>query len=86
MDFLWKSQRFGESLKTFGLEIFFSRFIKSIGCYGYLAVLNCFINVSFKVITNFKFYNAALSQKTFGSIFVLYDGVLCGKEIHRLGP
>jgi hypothetical protein len=39
----------------------------------------------FKVITNFKFYTV-LSKKTFESISVLKDGVLCAKEIHRLGP
>ncbi len=30
--------------------------------------------------------NAVLSKATFGSIFVSLDGVLCAKEIHRLGP
>jgi hypothetical protein len=33
--FLCKSQRFGESLETFGSRIFFFRFLKSIGWYEF---------------------------------------------------
>ncbi len=46
----------------------------------------CFINVLFKVITILNFTNAVLSKMTFRSIFESFDDVLCGKEIHRLGP
>jgi hypothetical protein len=38
----WKSQTFGKSLETFGLQIFFLRFFKSIGWYGFWVVLNLF--------------------------------------------
>ncbi len=58
---MWISQRFGKSLKTFGLQIYFLRFFKSIGWYGFsygvLVVLNFFINFLLKVITYLKFYN-----------------------------
>ncbi len=51
MDFFCKSQRFGKSRKTFGSRIFFLSVLKSIGWYGFpygfLAVLNLFIIVSF---------------------------------------
>jgi hypothetical protein len=69
--FYWKSQRFGKSLRNFGSRIFL-RFIKSIGwCrYGFKFEKRCFIKVY-------------LWKHT---LFVLYDGVLCAEEIHRLGP
>jgi hypothetical protein len=46
---------------------FFLRFLKTIGWYGFLVVLNVF-----KVITNLKFYKRCfiLSKMTFRSIIV----------------
>jgi hypothetical protein len=46
MDFCLESQQFGKSLETFGSKIFFLRFKKTIGWYGFsyvfLAVLDIF--------------------------------------------
>jgi hypothetical protein len=39
-----------------------------------------------KLLLILTFTNAVLSKMTFRSIFVSYDGDLCAKEIHRLGP
>jgi hypothetical protein len=53
--FFWKSQTFGKSLETFGLQIFFLRFWKSIGWYGcsfgLLVVLNLFHQINKKKLT-----------------------------------
>ncbi len=38
--FVWKLQRFGKNLETFGKRIFFLRFLKSVGCFG--SVLSTF--------------------------------------------
>ncbi len=46
----------------------------------------CFINVLFNVINNLKFTNAVLSKMTCRNIYVSWDGALCAKEMHRLGP
>jgi hypothetical protein len=48
---VWKSQRLGKNLETFGSQIFFLRFLKAIDWYGFsygvLVVLNllhkCFV-------------------------------------------
>ncbi len=92
MDFLnWKSQWFGKSLVFFGLLIFFLQFLKSLGwygfSYGFLVILNLFINVCSKLLLFLDLTNAVLSKTTFGGKFVSQkNGVLCAKEIHRLGP
>jgi hypothetical protein len=53
---LRKSQRFGKSLETSGSRIFFLRYLKSIGCYGFsygfLAVLNLFHQCFILIFTN----------------------------------
>jgi hypothetical protein len=54
--FLCKSQRFSESLETFGSRVFFLRFFKSIGwygfSYGFLTVLNLFHQCFILICTN----------------------------------
>ncbi len=46
-----------------------------------------FINVLFKVITNLKFYKRCFIKDYLQKhLVIIYDGVLCTKEIHRLGP
>jgi hypothetical protein len=69
--FYRKSQRFGNSLETFGSQIFFLRFLKSIGwygfSYGFLVVFNLFLQCFVKVITNLHLTNTVLSKTTTGS-------------------
>ncbi len=43
-----------------------------------------FVSSYYYIVLNLT--NAVLSKTIFGSILVSYDGVLCAKEIHRLGP
>jgi hypothetical protein len=51
--FYWKSQRFGKNLEAFGSRIFFLKFLKSTGwygfSYGFLVVLKpfhqCFVQI-----------------------------------------
>jgi hypothetical protein len=45
----------------------------------------CFINVLFKVITNFKLCKQCCIKEDLWK-HICKDGVLCAKEIHRLGP
>ncbi len=56
MVFLCKSKRLGKSLKTFGSQIFFLRFLKSIGwhgfSYGFWAVLKMFHQCFILINTN----------------------------------
>ncbi len=57
--FLWKSQIFGKSLKTFGTQIFFLRFLNPQAGMDFpmdFWLFSSFINVTFKIIPNFKFY------------------------------
>ncbi len=82
MDFFyWQSQRFGKSLKTFGLRIFFLEILKSIGwngfSYGFLVVLNLFC---LKLLLILNLTIAVISKTIFGSIFVSSDGALCTKR------
>ncbi len=52
-----------------------------------LVVLNVFQQCFFKnLLLILNFTKAVLSKTIFRSIFVSYDGVLCAKEIQRLGP
>jgi hypothetical protein len=46
----------------------------------------CFVNFLFKVISNFKFYKQCFIKEDLWKHICLKDGVLCDKEIHRLGP
>ena len=63
----------------FSLEI-----VKILGIFG------CFESVSFmfcfKLLLILNFTNAVISKTIFGSIFLSQDGILCAKEIHRIGP
>jgi hypothetical protein len=48
--------------------------------------MDCFESVfCSKLLLFLNLTNAVLSKPTFGSIFVSKNGVLCAKEIHRLG-
>ncbi len=85
-----KSQTFGKRFETFSLQIFFLRVWKSIDWYGFSMNFwlfwMCFINVLFKVITNLKFYKRCFIKDDLLKHFCIIGGVLCTKEIHRLGP
>jgi hypothetical protein len=64
MDFCWKSQRLGESLKTFGAGIFFLRFLKIhrlvwIFLWIFLAVSNLFHQCHFCSVQIFTLLNVA---------------------------
>jgi hypothetical protein len=65
----WNSQTFGKGLETFGSRIFFLRFLKFLGWYGFsyefLAALNAFHQCLFNVMTNLIFYK---SLETFAKI------------------
>ncbi len=49
----------------------------------FFVVLNVFINVLFKVITNLNFYKHCFIKDDLQKYFVSQDGVLCAKEIYR---
>jgi hypothetical protein len=78
----------GKRLKTFGSRIFFLIFVKSISwfgfSFGFLVVLNLFINVLFKVISNLKFTAAVLSKTPAEA--VLYHEMASCEHAHPPPP
>ncbi len=89
MVFFWKSQTFGKSLETFCLRIFFLRYLKSLGLYGFfygfLVVLNLFHQNISKKLTK---------KRATSKIWMKVKKVNIHppppppppKETHRLGP
>jgi hypothetical protein len=67
--FYWKSQRFDKSLETFGSQIFFLRFLKSIGWYGF--------SYGFFVVLNLFHLFFALSYYTFDKHKTTFGSILC---------
>ncbi len=90
MIFLAKTQRFGKSLATFGSQIFFSRFFKSMGwygfSYGFLIVLNMFHQCFIQSYYYFKFSKHCFITEDHRKHICVIRCVLCTEEIHRLGP
>ncbi len=56
-------------------------FLWIFGCFECVSSMFCL-----RLLLILNLTNTVLSKTSFGSIFVSLDGVLCAKEIHRLGP
>jgi hypothetical protein len=87
--FLLENTKIWEKSQDFWFADFFLEILKIHRLVWIFPMFGCFESVSSMLCLKLlliNLTNSVLSKTTFGSIFVSLDGVLCTKEIHRLGP